>query len=88
MKIFRTNFLTKNIPQLSDSLDVKVRSSNKGGAIQVLCDKGANLRYYDVNSLYPYAMTLPMPLHYLDTVTANDLPMSTFSGFIQAIMEK
>ena len=84
MKIFRTCFLTSNIPLLPNSLEAKVRNSSKGGAVQVIKTTGANLHYSDVNSLYPYSMTTPMPIFYLDSLLAKDINLDTFTGFIFA----
>lgn len=61
MKIFRTNFLDKDIPVLKRSQDNYIRKSYIGGAIDHYKLYGKNLYYYDVNSLYPFAMLKPMP---------------------------
>lgn len=44
------------------SEDRFVRKSYFGGASDIYKARGVRLRYYDVNSLYPYAMKNPMPL--------------------------
>jgi hypothetical protein len=84
--IFRTLFLTINIPLLSYFLETNIRRGYKGGAVQVFKSEGSDLRLYDVNSLYPRSMTLPMPLHYLDRLSraAKDINLDTFAGFIYA----
>ena len=61
MKIFKLNFLSEPIPILDKSQDDFIRKSYFGGATDYYQKQGTNLYYYDVNSLYPYAMLKPMP---------------------------
>ena len=68
MKIFRKNYLSVNIPTLKGQDDYFIRSSYFGGATDVYkCHITENLRYYDVNSLYPYAMCKPMPIDLINS---------------------
>ena len=82
LKIFRQKFLKKDIPILTKSCDSFVRRGYYGGATDYYHLQGENLYYYDVNSLYPYAMLNPMPLkiikfhHDLSNVDLNN-----FFGF-------
>jgi hypothetical protein len=79
MKIFRTHFLENNIQCLTKKIDAFIRTGYFGGATDYYMKYGENLRYYDVNSLYPYAMLNPMPLNLikyynnLDSFNLKDL---------------
>ena len=61
MKIFRSKFLKVNIPILKRLDDTFIRKSYFGGATDFYQLKATNIHYYDVNSLYPFAMCKPMP---------------------------
>jgi hypothetical protein len=61
LKIFRQNFLKTNIPSLNSTADFFVRKGYFGGATDHYIQRGENLYYYDVNSLYLYAMFNNMP---------------------------
>lgn len=82
LKIFRQNFLDVEIPILKRSVDSFVRKGYFGGATDYYRAHGKNLHYYDVNSLYPFAMLNPMPLeminHYKDMSNVN---FDSFFGF-------
>ena len=67
LKIFRTNYLDINIPILKNNVDHFIRKSYLGGATDYYKAYGKDLYYYDVNSLYPYAMLKPMPLNLIKT---------------------
>ena len=60
-----------------------MRRGYYGGATDYYHLQGENLYYYDVNSLYPYAMLNPMPLkiikfhHDLSNVDLNNLLSSS-----------
>jgi DNA polymerase type B, organellar and viral len=53
LKIFRKKFLDVEIPILSGWIDKFIRSGYFGGATDYYKAIGYNLKYYDVNSLYP-----------------------------------
>jgi hypothetical protein len=84
LKIFRAKFLNYSIPILSKDIDEFVREGYYGGATDYYKAYETNLKYYDINSLYPNAMLNPMPLklikHHknMDNIKLND-----FFGYIQ-----
>lgn len=66
MKHFRTSYLDSDgIPLLPKHLLDIVSAAYFGGISQVYKTYGENLYYYDVNSLYPWAMTQDMPYKYI-----------------------
>lgn len=86
LKIFRQNFLKNEIPILTKYLDSKIRESYFGGSTDYIRKYGENLYYYDVNSLYPFAMCNSMPLEFLGEFEGYNLDLNdpeTF-GFIEA----
>ena len=52
-----------NIPISSKNVDSFIRKSYFGGATDIYVNKTSNIKYFDVNSLYPFAMTMSMPLN-------------------------
>jgi hypothetical protein len=88
LKIFRLKYLKHNIPTLKGSLDNFIRKGYFGGAIDYYKALANNVKYYDVNSLYPFAMSNPMPFemiryyHSMRFVKLND-----FFGFCLALIE-
>lgn len=63
MLIFRKKFLNVKIPILNHKLDEFVRDSYYGGATDYYIKYAKKVYYYDVNSLYPYAMLKDLPLN-------------------------
>lgn len=89
-KIFRSKYLDKNIPILSTPIDNFIRNSYYGGAVDIYKAKAENLHYYDVNSLYPYAMTKDMPLNLIrsyNAISALKINLSNFFGFLEVTIE-
>jgi hypothetical protein len=83
LKIFRTNFQKEIIPILSRGEDSFIRPSYFGGATDYYKAYGENLYYYDVTSLYPFAMCKPLPgaikkVH----KDLNNTKLEDFFGFI------
>jgi hypothetical protein len=66
MKHFRTSYLDlEGIPLVPKHLTNIISEAYFGGISQVYKSYGRNLYYYDINSLYPWAMTQDMPYEYL-----------------------
>jgi hypothetical protein len=55
LTIFRKKFLKEKIP-IYINKEEKIRQSYYGGRTEIFKRFGKNLKYYDVNSLYPYVM--------------------------------
>lgn len=102
MRIFRTKFLPTTvsgggIPILPQFYDKIIRESYMGGLVNVYEPYGKNLYYYDINSLYPYAMKNPMPGELIRKVvpsegvnggdSSGELDLDKFFGFVQAEIE-
>jgi hypothetical protein len=61
-KIFRTNYLSNTkLPIIKGLIHKDLRNAYYGGVVEVFKNEGTNLNYYDVNSLYPFAMLNDMP---------------------------
>jgi hypothetical protein len=84
LKIFRSNFLSLSIPVLSREIDEFVRFGYYGGGTDYYKAYETNLKYYDVNSLYPLAMKNPMPLNLIKYHKNMDhINLKNFFGFIE-----
>ena len=84
LKIFRTNFQKEIIPILSRKEDAFIRPSYFGGATDYYKAYGKNLYYYDVTSLYPFAMCKPLPGTIKKIHKNNkEIELSNFFGFIE-----
>jgi DNA polymerase type B, organellar and viral len=61
-KIFRTNYLENSkLPIIKGKAHNDIRNAYYGGVVEVFKNEGFNLKYYDVTSLYPFAMLNDMP---------------------------
>lgn len=87
MVIFRTNFYNEKlnpIPIINLHLYKLIKSSYYGGNIILNKNYGTNLYYYDINSLYPYAMLNKMPgkyIKYLKNLTTDIFLNKDLFGF-------
>ena len=61
MKIYRTHYYHHTYPIYRPEPNKSAFIRRGGGHTDVYIPHGKGLFYYDVNSLYPYAMTKPMP---------------------------
>ena len=85
MQIFRSKFLTEEIPVLKRIDDTFIRNSYFGGATDYYQLNVKNLYYYDVNSLYPFAMTNPMPFDIIRKFNFKEdtkFDLNNFFGFL------
>jgi DNA polymerase type B, organellar and viral len=84
LKIYRTKFQEDPIFILPSNIDNFIRNSYYGGGTDVYKAYGKNLHYYDVNSLYPYAMLNPMPYNLIKIHNNMDnIKLENFFGFIE-----
>ena len=84
LKIFRTNFLEHPIFILSSNIDSFIRNTYYGGGTDVYKAYAKNVYYYDVNSLYPYAMLQSMPYNILNNgklISLTNRTLDSFFGF-------
>ena len=83
-KLFRVFFLVSCIIELVVSCfkDSFIRKSYFGGIVEVYKPFGMDLFYYDINSLYPYAMLLPMPCNTGVWVASHFIDLTMFFGFL------
>src|SRR5258708_7663905 len=84
LKIYRTKFQEDPIPILPANIDSFIRISYYGGGTDVYKAWGLVVHYYDVNSLYPYAMKNPMPYNLIKIHNNMDnIKLENFFGFIE-----
>ena len=87
-KIFRLKYLSQNIPVLSSFNDSYIRNSYFGGSTDIYECYAKDLYYYDVNSLYPYAMCRPMPLNLIKSYRGGSgIKLDKFFGFLEVEIE-
>jgi len=88
LKIFRQHFLNEDIPILKDSQDNFIRGGYFGRATDYYKAYGENLYYYDVNSLYPYAMLNSIPLDLINKYNdMSNIKLVDLFGFCLAKIE-
>lgn len=73
MKTFRRSFLREPIRR-DTATHAFVRLGYFGGRTEWLISEGRFLSYYDVNSSYPHAMTMPMPVGGAETWGDSEPP--------------
>lgn len=86
--IYRHKYQNFDIPILKRIIDNLTRPSYFGGSSDYYKHSGENLRYYDVNSLYPNAMLNYMPLQYIKTVDGSEIDLNDENcfGFLEVIV--
>ena len=83
--VFRSKFQKIEIPILNNAQDSFIRKGYFGGATDYYKKHVKNAKYYDVNSLYPYAMLKDMPgrvIKYHSNL--SNVRLSNFFGFCLA----
>ena len=84
LKIYRTKFQEDPIYILPANIDSFTREGFYGGGTDVYKAYGKNIHYYDVNSLYPYAMLNPMPYNLIKLHNnMNNIKLENFFGFVE-----
>jgi hypothetical protein len=78
--------LSDEIPILPRYYDKIIRESYFGGIVNLYKPYGMDLYYYDVNSLYPYAMLKDMPGKFIRVIYKN-IDLNNFFGFVRAIIK-
>lgn len=85
LKIFRQDYMKHGIPILKPSEDDFIRKGYFGGATDYYKLHCKNVHYYDVNSLYPYAMLKPMPHQLVQKhEDLSNFQLENFFGFALA----
>ena len=85
LKIFRKRFQNIKIPILKHKMDVFIRVSFYGGSTDYYLKYVKKVYFYDVNSLYPFAMLKEMPLNPIRYVSnINNITLDNFFGFALA----
>jgi hypothetical protein len=82
LKVFRTNFQDKNIFILPQNIDSFIRKGYYGGGTDVYEGYAQLVYYYDVNSLYPFAMLNAMPHKALNDGKIIDLSNRSLDSFL------
>jgi hypothetical protein len=87
--LFLKKYLVKNTIPLINKKDIFnfIHFAYYGGMTEVYKPYGKNLKYIDVNSLYPFASLNPMPgteCKYLEDFTDNGLNLDSLFGFFEA----
>lgn len=81
--VFRSSFyLRENIRILRPDIDRIIRKSYYGGIVDVYKPKVDHGYHYDINSLYPLAMTKKLPIGSAKITSQRDL--SKIMGFVKA----
>ena len=83
LKIFRQLFQKEDIPIFNYYPEREIRKSYFGGSTDYYMRYGEGLYHYDVNSLYPHAMTKPMPLKFIRYIEGSEIDLNNFFGFCE-----
>lgn len=86
LRIFRRDFLRKKLWIPPPFVEEFVHQSYYGGRVEVYRRGAPDLNCYDFNSMYPYCMTLPVPVYYLGRTREIDQPDDRFA-FLHAIVD-
>ena len=83
MQIFRRDFLSHNVYIPRREIEDFVRESYHGGRVEIYKRKG-KVKAYDINSMYPWAMTLPVPVRYKCKTRRMDYDRTKYIAFLRA----
>ena len=86
LKIFRKMFQNEIIPVLTPTVDKNIRKSYFGGATDYYKRYGEKVYYYDVNSLYPFAMLKDMPVTLLKEFIKPTFKLEEMFGFCEVVV--
>ncbi len=92
LKIFRLyyyDFYNTPIENLNNNFDIFIRKAFKGGVVEVYKPYLSNGYHYDINSLYPYVMSVnDMPINSPKFIEIDDnFNIDSFFGFIEVEVE-
>jgi hypothetical protein len=83
MQLFRRDFLKQKLYVPHRKIEDFVRESFHGGRVEIFKRQG-NVKAFDVNSMYPWAMTLPVPTGYYCRTKSIDHDRSKYVAFLRA----
>lgn len=86
MKTFRRSYLEYPIERHVKDHDL-FRRTYYGGRVEIFREKGDNIRYYDINSSYPFSMLSEMPVGKKITWEGDNIPewlAEEYIGYIDA----
>lgn len=85
-KIFRANYLNNNkLPIIKGNAHNEMRNAYYGGVVKVFRNEGYNLNYYDITSLYPFAMLNEMPTG--NSIYSTDTNLNNYFGIIYVTVD-
>lgn len=87
LNIFIKNYLKNSLLPVINNKSVfsSIKQAYYGGVVEVYKPAGKNLKYYDVNSLYPFAAKNTMPGHICEYIESkNALDLNELFGFFYA----
>ena len=91
-KIFKNKFMIPNsISKNIKSHELYIRESYMGGRTEIFKPYSEKAYYYDVNSLYPYCMQMPLPTKPIGDIIYSEAELLKFDinknfGFVTAIV--
>lgn len=73
MDLFRRVYLKRRLPKIPDRIESLVRRAYFGGRVERFDTRRRfDVKLYDINSLYPYSCTFPLPTEYLERIERPD----------------
>jgi hypothetical protein len=85
-KIFRANYLENSkLPIIKGNAHNDMRNAYYGGVVEVFKNEGTDLKYYDVTSLYPFAMLNDMPTG--NMLFSTDSNINNYFGIVYVTVD-